>query len=44
LLAVGIAYLFRGWLWICRRHPLLGWFILGFVRGLLGSGRRGRRW
>ena len=30
----------RFWLWICRRHPLLGWFIYGFLQGLLG-GRRG---
>jgi hypothetical protein len=43
-LICAVYFLMRGWLWICRRHPLLGWFILGFVRGLLGSGRRGRRW
>jgi hypothetical protein len=32
----------RGWLWLCRRYPLLAWFVFGFLRGLLG-GRR-RRW
>ena len=26
-----------------RRHPLAAWFVLGFVLGLTGGGRR-RRW
>jgi hypothetical protein len=33
----------RGWLWLCRRHPLAARAALdGFLQGLLG-GRR-RRW
>jgi hypothetical protein len=38
LLVVGITlYLVgKGWFWICRRHPLVGWFIFGFLRGSLG--------
>jgi hypothetical protein len=43
LLVVGAVYLFRGWLWICRNHPLLGWFLFGFARGLFGGGYY-RRW
>ena len=42
LLIVGCYLLLRGWLWICRRYPLLAWFLYCFTRGLLG-GRR-RRW
>ena len=34
-------FLLRGWLWLCRRHPLVAWFLLGFLRGLFG---RRRRW
>jgi hypothetical protein len=30
------------WLYICRRWPLAGWFLFGFIGGLLGRG--GRRW
>jgi hypothetical protein len=30
-------------LWICRHYPLAGWFLFGFLSGLLGGGRR-RRW
>jgi hypothetical protein len=33
LLLLGAAYLLRGWLWLCRKHPLLAWFCWGFVRG-----------
>jgi hypothetical protein len=25
-----------GWFWLIRRFPLLGWALLGFLRGLLG--------
>jgi hypothetical protein len=32
----GAILLGLGWTWICRRHPLAGWAILGFLRGLLG--------
>lgn len=32
LIAVAIA----GWFWLIRRHPLVGWAILGFLRGLGG--------
>ena len=28
-----------GWLWLCRRYPLVAIAIFGFLRGLLG-GRR----
>jgi hypothetical protein len=31
------------WLYICRRWPLAGWFLFGFISGLLG-GRGRRRW
>ena len=38
LLMIGttIWAVFTIWLWICRRFPLLGWFLFGFLRGLLG--------
>lgn len=39
---VVIYVLSRVWFWLCRRHPLVAWFIFGFIQGLLG-GRR-RRW
>jgi|SRR6476646_8486663 len=42
-LICAIYFLIRGWLWLCRRHPLVAWFVFGFVEGLLGSGRRRRR-
>jgi hypothetical protein len=29
--------------WVCRKHPLAGVFLTGFICGLLGGGRR-RRW
>lgn len=35
LLVVGVAYLLRAWLWLCRTYPLVAWFVFGFVRGLL---------
>lgn len=35
LVMAAIYFLFRGWLWLCRRYPLLGWFIIGFIRGLM---------
>ena len=25
------------WVWLIRRHPMVAVFILGFLRGLLGS-------
>jgi hypothetical protein len=28
---------------LCRRHPMLAWFTLAFIRGLL-SGLFGRHW
>ena len=31
------------WFYICRRWPLAGWFLFGFISGLLG-GRGRRRW
>lgn len=43
LLLVGAFYLLRGWLWLCRRYPLLGWFVFGFVGGLFGGRRYYRR-
>jgi hypothetical protein len=43
LLIVAVYYLGKGWLGLCRRHPLVAWFTLGFIQGLL-SGRRRRRW
>ncbi|MBO4228371.1 hypothetical protein GRB70_39355 [Bradyrhizobium neotropicale] len=33
-LGCAIYFLGRGWFWLCRRHPMAAWFILGFVRGL----------
>jgi hypothetical protein len=36
-LTVRIYYGLRGWLWLCRRHPLIAW--IGFLQGLF-SGRR----
>jgi hypothetical protein len=42
-LAAACYFILRGWLWLCRRHPLIAWFVFGFLQGLLGSGRR-RRW
>jgi hypothetical protein len=33
--AVGFALV--GWFWLCRRYPMVAWFILGFLRGLLGG-------
>ena len=33
---IGIALMGRGWFWLCRRRPLVAWFVLGFLRGLLG--------
>jgi hypothetical protein len=36
-------FLLRGWLWLCRRHPLVAWFLICFLRGLFGNGRR-RLW
>ena len=46
LLVAVVWYLGRAWFGVCRLHPLLGWFTLGFVQGLCGSGRtyRYRRW
>ena len=38
-LIAAIYFLLRIWLYICRHHPLLGWFLLGFLRGLLGRRR-----
>jgi hypothetical protein len=32
--AVGFALWF--WFWLCRRHPMVAVFILGFLRGLFG--------
>jgi hypothetical protein len=32
--AIGFALWF--WFWLCRRHPMVAVFVLGFVRGLLG--------
>ena len=39
-LMAAIWFLGRGWFWLCRNHPLVAWFTLGFIRGLLGGGRR----
>jgi hypothetical protein len=36
-------FLLRGWLWLCRKHPLVALVLFGFLQGLLGGGRR-RRW
>lgn len=27
-------FLFRFWMWLAWRHPMVVWFIIGFVRGL----------
>ena len=35
-LICAVWFLGRTWFWLCRRHPLVGWFLLGFLRGLLG--------
>jgi hypothetical protein len=29
-----VTLLWIGWLWLIRRHPLIGWALLGFIRGL----------
>ena len=31
--------LVRGWLWLCYRYPRTMWFVLGFIRGLIGRRR-----
>lgn len=38
----GIILLFKGWIWLCRRHPMAAAIIFGIFRGL--SGGRGGRW
>jgi hypothetical protein len=30
-----IGFPWWGFAWLCRRYPLVAWFILGFLRGLL---------
>jgi hypothetical protein len=39
----GFIALMRAFVWICFRFPLTGWFLTGFLMGLLG-GRSGRRY
>jgi len=34
LLVAAIYFLFKGWMWLGRRHPHVAWFIIGFIRGL----------
>jgi hypothetical protein len=41
LVIAEIAFFVMGWSWFCRRFPAI--FMFGFMRGLLGGGRR-RRW
>ena len=41
ILGVVVA-LFRSWIWLARNYPLTTMFLIGFLRGLLGRGRR--RW
>lgn len=40
LLILGVVLLWRGWMFLCRRHPRTAWFIFWFLRGLLGGRRR----
>lgn len=36
LIIAAVVGLFRLWLWFAVRYPLAAWFIIGFIRGLLG--------
>jgi hypothetical protein len=35
LFFAGIYFLFRFWMWLAWRYPMVVWFIIGFVRGLI---------
>jgi hypothetical protein len=39
LFVVVVAFLWSGFCWLIRRHPLVAIFLVGFLRALLG-GRR----
>jgi hypothetical protein len=44
IMGVGaIVIAWRCFNWICNRSPAAGWFMVGFLRGLMGY-RRGRWW
>jgi hypothetical protein len=40
VVSIAIYLAIRGWLWLCRAHPLIGWAAFGFLQGLLGGRRR----
>ncbi len=31
LIGIAVYVVESVWLWLCRRHPLVGWFIFGFL-------------
>jgi hypothetical protein len=33
-LIAAIGFTWVGFAWLCRRYPLVAWFVLGFLRGL----------
>ena len=40
LIGFGLVVAWKCWMWLLRRHPLWAFFIVSFVRGLLGGRRR----
>ena len=39
LVGAAIWFFVMGWIWLARRFPLTMWFLLGFLRGLMGRRR-----